>query len=83
MMAQLRSLGAVNRQNGKDKQHCAVYCLTDLQLLKSVRVRANTSTAKEDASNTLHTALVCAYNRIQINDILLSSMTQKNGQWPP
>jgi hypothetical protein len=46
MMTQLRSLSAVNRQTGKDTQHCPVYCLTDLQLLNSVRVRANTSTAK-------------------------------------
>jgi len=46
-MTQLRSLIAVNRQTGKDTQHCAVYCLTDLQLLNSVRVRGNISTAKK------------------------------------
>jgi hypothetical protein len=38
---------------------------------------------KEDASNTLHKALVCAYNRIRINDIILGSKVHKNGQWPP
>ena len=47
MMTQLRSPSAVNRQTRKDTQQYAVHCLTDLQLLNSVRVRANTSTAKK------------------------------------
>jgi hypothetical protein len=35
---------------------------------------------KKDVSNTPHMALVCAYNRIRITDILLGSMTHK--KWP-
>jgi hypothetical protein len=71
----------VNRQTGKDTKHCAVYCLTDLQLLISVQVHANISTAKK--MQAIHYTLVCAYKRIRINDILLGSMTHKNGQLPP
>lgn len=82
-MTQLRSLSAVNRQTGKDTKHCAVYYLTDLQLLNSVRVRANISTAKNMQAIHYTRLFVCAYNRIRINDILLGSMTHKNGQWPP